>query len=179
MAVLVFPENQNVLPRAFIVHDVLDNPNAISDTESALAFMREPDFSPNKSVVFTPTQNDSYWVGGSKVNPQMIHSSATILAYTPDRVDIQVDSTDEGFLLLTDAYYPGWMATVNGESKPVYKADVMFRAVQTPPGKSTVVFEYKPGWWPGILILGAITWLLALLVGVFLFRNPLKSTFSQ
>ncbi|MEO8608735.1 MAG: YfhO family protein [Chloroflexota bacterium] len=168
-------QNQTVLPRAFVVHDVAYNPDGVSDTESALALMRDSDFIPNKSVVFTPTQNSSYWVGGAMVNPQMIHSNATILAYTPERVDIQVDSTDEGFLLLTDTYYPGWVATVNGEMTPIYKADVMFRAVKVPPGKSTVIFEYKPGWWPGILILGAVTWLLALLIGFILFRNPLKS----
>ncbi|MBZ0275461.1 MAG: YfhO family protein, partial [Anaerolineae bacterium] len=75
------------------------------------------------------------------------------------------------FLVLTDAYYPGWTATVNGQPAQVEKADGMFRAVAVPAGVSTVVFEYHPGWWPGILIAGGAAWLLVLVALVVLRRR--------
>jgi hypothetical protein len=159
-------ENQDVQPRAFVVHDV----TGTSDTEAELNLMRDPAFDPTKTVVITSNPNNYYWQGGTLVNPQFIHSDATITAYTPEHIEIQVDSTDEGNLILTDAYYPGWVATVNGEVKPIHKADVMFRAVQIPAGESTVIFEYKPAWWPGILILGAVAWLAALIAGFVIYR---------
>ena len=75
------------------------------------------------------------------------------------------------FLLLTDAYYPGWTASVNGEPTAVRRADVMFRAVPMPAGESTVVFEYRPDWLPAALIAGGIGWLLAVLWVAARFRR--------
>ena len=46
--------------------------------------------------------------------------------------------------MLSDLHYPGWAATVNGESTPIERANHLFRAVRVAPGKSTVRFEYRP-----------------------------------
>ncbi len=159
-------ENQDVLPRAFVVRDV----EIVPDSEAALTLMRDSDFDPSKQAVINLTPNGVYLGYGTGVNPQFIHSDATITAYTPEHIEIQVNSTDEGNLILTDAYYPGWVATVNGEIKPIHKADVMFRTVQIPAGESTVVFEYKPWWWPTILIIGVVAWLAVLVAGVVIYR---------
>jgi len=45
---------------------------------------------------------------------------------------------------LLDTYFPGWIATVNGQPAKIYQADYNFRAVQLPAGKSTVSFSYQP-----------------------------------
>jgi len=53
--------------------------------------------------------------------------------------------------VLSDRWYPGWKATVNGVEAPVLRANGVFRAVPIPPGFSDVEFRFAPG----SLLLGA------------------------
>ena len=59
--------------------------------------------------------------------------------YSPERVRLQANGP--GYLLLTDAYYPGWVAKIDGQATPILRADLMFRAAcrlhaQPPPDAS-------------------------------------------
>lgn len=73
-------------------------------------------------------------------------------------MEVQVTSDAAGYLVLTDAYYPGWVAVVNGAPAPILRADLMFRAVEVAAGNSTVVFEYRPWWWPVVPVAGLMMW---------------------
>jgi hypothetical protein len=61
-----------------------------------------------------------------------------------DGVQIQVEQTRPGVLVLTDTYYPGWKARVNGKPAPVLPMYGVFRGVQLSEGKHTVEFYYAP-----------------------------------
>ena len=69
---------------------------------------------------------------------------ATIVSYGPSEVRIKVPPGDPGVLVLTDAYFPGWQATVNGARAPVLPTDVAFRGVRVGRGAALVVFAYRP-----------------------------------
>ena len=73
-------------------------------------------------------------------------------------------------LVLADAWYPGWTATVNGEATPVYRANIMFRAVAVPAGENLVVFQFDPQLWRVALWLGLVIW--GIVGGVWLWRKP-------
>lgn len=60
------------------------------------------------------------------------------------RVRINVDGPRPGILMLADAYYPGWKATVDGEAAEVLRADGMFRGVLIKGGPHEVEFRYDP-----------------------------------
>lgn len=77
-------------------------------------------------------------------NPQGKNRKAVILNYQPTSIAIGVKSSKEGYLLLTDAFYPGWKATVNGKETKVYLSDYAFRAVKIPEGESAVRFWFQP-----------------------------------
>jgi O-antigen/teichoic acid export membrane protein len=64
--------------------------------------------------------------------------------YTPNQVTIQVLMADNGFLVLGDSYFPGWLATVDGQESKIYRADGNFRAVAVPAGEHKVIFKYSP-----------------------------------
>ena len=49
-----------------------------------------------------------------------------------------------GFLFVSDQYYPGWQATVDGSAVPIHRANYAFRVVRVPEGESMVVFRYRP-----------------------------------
>lgn len=70
---------------------------------------------------------------------------ADISSYEPERVEIAVDSPAAAYLVLSDSWFPGWEAKVNGEPADILKANFLVRAVRVPAGKSSLVFTYRPG----------------------------------
>jgi len=62
----------------------------------------------------------------------------------PNRVQIQVQAADGGWLVLADTWYPGWNAYLDGGPADSYPADSVFRAVWVPAGSHEVVFRYQP-----------------------------------
>jgi uncharacterized membrane protein YfhO len=63
--------------------------------------------------------------------------------YRPERVTLTATTDQPGYLILTDSWYPGWRAFVDGQPTPIYRADVLFRAIQINPWAHTIVFEYR------------------------------------
>lgn len=101
---------------------------------------------------------------------------------TPVRVELIRDSAREvtldvdvgngcGYLVLADAFAPGWSAEIDGAATPIYAANLAFRAVAVPEGKHTVRFRYRP--WSALLgiplCLGGIV--LVLVSGVWSLRR--------
>lgn len=80
--------------------------------------------------------------------------SAYITSYGLNTVKVRTDSGSDGFLLLTDNYYPGWVVSVDGKRKELYRADYAFKSVFVPKGTHTVVFQYAP---QSFIIGGAAT----------------------
>ena len=62
----------------------------------------------------------------------------------PDHIELEVHSDAPGILVLADTYDPNWTATVDGVPTEIRRANVLFRAVEIPSGKSRVEFRYRP-----------------------------------
>jgi hypothetical protein len=160
-------ENTAVLPRAFVVGQAVSAP----DDAAALTLLRDPAFDPRQTVVLTGDE------GLAAEVQQLPSGEARVISYTAQRVEIAVNASAEGYLLLTDAYYPGWTATVDAVPAEIVRANILFRAVAVPAGESRVVFEYRPAWWPGVVIIGLAAWALwalALLVTRGIFQSPVR-----
>jgi hypothetical protein len=67
-----------------------------------------------------------------------------IISENPNRIVIQVESPSPGWLVLSDTWYPGWRASVDGEPVMIHKANYLFRAIEIPSGLHQVVFYYQP-----------------------------------
>lgn len=70
--------------------------------------------------------------------------SATILEDRGEVIRISVEPGEESYLVLTDSWYPGWKAFVDGEPTPIRRANYFYRAVRVEPGDEEVVFRYRP-----------------------------------
>lgn len=97
----------------------------------------------------------------------------TFTHYSATRIELTTQSDGDGLLVLYDAVYPGWRASVNDNDMSVLRANVNFRAIPLSAGENHVIFEYRPWWLPTVLILGGLAWLIT--ATTFLIINWRKS----
>ena len=142
-------ENTHALPRAFVVGDLQQT----RDVGAALSYLKSMGHPQTDGTTlldrFDPTHQAVVEGGGPVVANLRAHAPdrvASIVSYGSQRVEIDVTTGTPGLLVLTDAYYPGWRATVNGQPSPILPADIAFRGVMLGGGASRVVFTYHaPG----------------------------------
>jgi len=85
-----------------------------------------------------------------------------------ERVVAQASARDSSLLILTDIFYPGWKAFVDGRPAPIRRVDYLLRGVALPPGSHRVEFRYQPasfraGWI--ISLLGLLVTVAAAVIG--------------
>ncbi len=169
-------ENLDVTPRAYWVasHDV----QVADDTAAALKVMQEQNSSREAVLVLNSASvAPNFLSHDNDTLPSDSNVKVNISSYSAERIEVKVDSGDQsGLLVLSDAYYPGWVATVNGELATIYRTNIMFRSVQVPKGESTVIFEFHPWWWPVIPLVGLVAWMVVSAVGLGCLRksHPLQ-----
>jgi len=71
-------------------------------------------------------------------------SMASISSWRPDRVEIDLHTSEAAIVTLNAPYYPGWEVEVDGKPRPIIKADLLFRGVEAPAGARRIVFAYRP-----------------------------------
>jgi len=151
-------ENLDALPRAFVVAGWQWQP----DSAAAVTAMSAPGFDPRQTAVLVG--NDTTQSPQPQMRTAPFIATAEIIAYAPERVAVRAGG-DGGLLLLTDAHYPGWEVTLDGQPAAVYAADGLFRGVFVPAGEHEVVFAFRPRSYR----IGAVVSLLGLgvvLIGV-------------
>jgi hypothetical protein len=78
-------------------------------------------------------------------DPQVAAASTVrLVSYRNTEVAIDIDAASQGYVVLNDPWHPWWFATVDGQSAPIIRANVLFRAVLVPAGRHTLRFEFKP-----------------------------------
>lgn len=146
--------NERALPRAFLVFDAVVEPeHARSDD-----VMRRPGFDPGRLAVLdrAPAGGLPGLAGGEP-------AAASIRAYRLNDVVVETAAERPGVLVLTDSFFPGWGARVDGESAELLRAYGNFRAVYVPAGRHLIEFRYLPL----SVLAGALTSALGLaLVGL-------------
>ncbi len=70
--------------------------------------------------------------------------SADFKLYSANRIKLDVDVNKFAFLFISDTYYPGWKAYINGRETPVMRVNHAFRGVAVEEGSHTVEFVFKP-----------------------------------
>jgi hypothetical protein len=165
-------ENLDVLPRLFFAPRAI----RVGDDHGAIVAMQAPDFDPSTTVVLIG-QGSANDASGAPASADLAAEQATtqLLLYEPERVVATVDVPTDGWLLLSDAWYPGWQAMVDSSPAAMERADILFRAVAVPAGKHRVEWVFRPT----SFRLGAVVTLCAiglLLAGVVVFLLAEKMT---
>ena len=161
-------ENLDVLPRAYLAHEVIpatDGEQALAEVKSML---QGGGYEPGRTVVVE---------GGTALDEALdvatyASDQVELKAYSDSQIEVRTSSLSDGFLALSDVIYPGWRASVDGEDAPVYAANHLFRGVYVPAGDHTVVFQFAPdSLRQGLLLTVLGIALAALLLGWALLRS--------
>ena len=129
-------KNHNAYPRAFVVHAV----ESASSTEDALGRMARENFDPSSRVVLEGNPPESSSDSATPVPPD----KAAIVYHSANTVKIKAALKKPGVLVLSESYFPGWNAFVDGKPAPIYPADVMLRGVILEAGEHEIEFVYFP-----------------------------------
>ncbi len=78
------------------------------------------------------------------ISPESAKGTATILSYEPERIVIQTNASAASDLIVTDTYYPGWHAAIDGAPVTISRYDLALRRVAIPKGTHTVIMTYAP-----------------------------------
>ena len=61
-----------------------------------------------------------------------------------ERIEVVAEADSDATLIVNDAYWPGWQASIDGGTIPIFPADALVRAVRWPAGRHTLVMKYDP-----------------------------------
>jgi hypothetical protein len=131
-------KNKDAFPRAFIVPEV----EIVEEHEEVLKRMNSESFDLRKVIILEEQVPELRLTAN---NAQVIRSSrADIIDYQANKVEIETRMAGEGFLVLSDTYYPGWKAYVDRREERIYRADYLLRAIHLSPGFHKVKFIFDP-----------------------------------
>jgi hypothetical protein len=146
----------------------LPNPNRITlvgeavwvdGSESALNAVLNPDFQNMEQVVLEGMPTNEGITNPLSTTFEILDES------DPNRIQIKVKTSDDGWLVLSDAWFPGWQANIDGERVDLYRANYMFKAVHLPIGEHTIDFIYRP---LSFIVGGTLSLFSWLILGAFL-----------
>jgi hypothetical protein len=66
------------------------------------------------------------------------------VAREPEGASIEVEAFSEGLLVVNDAWWPGWVARIDGREAPILPVNVVARGVVVPAGRHVVTMAYDP-----------------------------------
>ena len=157
--------NSRAQPRAYLVLAA----RTVGSAEAAWEAVAAPSSNPRRTVVLEDVDsrfrgNDGGRAGsGAREGEQQATSHDTpgrawLTSDRPQRIAIAVEAATDAWLVLADAWFPGWTATLDGTPTPVLRANYLVRAVAVPAGRHEVVFSYDPpGYATGRAVSGG-TW---------------------
>lgn len=157
-------ERESALPRAYFVPEG----RFMTGPWDAIRILAGPFFDPRAEVLL----EDERFRGPAGPSAKPGTASVEISEDGRERVVLKVESTQPGFVVLNDSYYPGWEARIGDRATDLYRANYLFRAVRVAAGTSVITMEFRPASFRAGLWIGGGT--LTLLIGSVLARYYLR-----
>jgi hypothetical protein len=129
-------KNRRPLPRAWLVKD-----HKVMDSNAILSRMTSKDFRPDREALLEeelphPIPLPQKGKGTAK--------RVEFISETNNRLVLQATAEEDSLLVLSDTYYPGWKAFVDGKKTEIFRANYTFRAIPLSAGTHRVEFVYDP-----------------------------------
>jgi hypothetical protein len=165
---MFFYKNRTPMPRAWLVNKIW----LTGSLEQERDIIPDPRFRPSEGALLEKDPE-------SPVDPRadMSRQKVEVTRYEPDRVEFNVSSPGDSFMVVSEVWYPGWKAYVDGKEAKIYRTNYILRGLAMPAGGHKVVMVFTP--W--IFRLGALISVLALLslgsiLGWLVYKDKRKAT---
>jgi hypothetical protein len=140
-------DRRQALARTYVVPAA-----TVLDDDAAARQLADPSFDPRVSVILAPSATagqpgappPAIQAGQPEQSVSRQPSIVRFEADAPERVVVHVAALDDSYLVLSDSWYPGWRAFVDGAEVPIERANLLFRAVAMTTGEHTVEFRFEP-----------------------------------
>lgn len=157
-------EHANHLPIAFVMREAI----VVETDEYALSYLRNGSYDPSTRLILQADQPVPHLLTESSGQDNI-----DLVQYTPNRIEIQADLADDGFLVLLNNHYPGWQAYVDGQPQPIMRAYYLAQAIFVEQGTHTVEFVYVPrAFWGGVALASVTA--LSLIIATVLSLKAVK-----
>ncbi len=148
-------ENTAALPRAYVVGNIV----TVTDADEFADMFFSDSYTLHTAVIVRGNTSQTSGIAAS--------GSATILSYEPERITIRTESTVSGMLVLTDTFFEGWHAEVDGTPTAIVPANWTMRGVAVPAGSHTVTMVYAPSSVKLGILLSIISLFATILILIF------------
>jgi hypothetical protein len=132
--------NRSSCPQAYLVASVRIAPTG----DNALQQISSPGFDRSREAVVECSQTPWTTANNAATDPAPRPLNAFLTRKSATEVEVRSVALSPSLLVLTDAYFPGWSATIDGHPATIYRTNYFFRGVFLPAGQHEVVFSYGP-----------------------------------
>jgi len=148
-------QNLKAMPRAWFVNKVIAMSSA--DVLQTIKHGKGPEgqpFDPAETALMDKDALGEYKIAlppsGAKIGAEV-----SITRYDLQRIELRTRYPQAGFLVLSEVYYPGWIARVDGAEIPIHRVNYTLRGLEVPPGDHEISFVYEsPTFRLGAIISG-------------------------
>jgi hypothetical protein len=123
-------ENTFAFPRAFFINNTL----IVKSKQEAINAMFQVNYQLNSRAVVENVVDNSLFKSSWDIG------QVNFVNYSDEKVLLKTKNSGDGFLILTDSFYPSWHATIDGQETKIYLTDFNFRGIIVPKGEHVVEF---------------------------------------
>jgi hypothetical protein len=122
------------VPRAIVVGRAIVKP-----AEEVLDFMMTDTFDPFKVVVLEP-ESQQFMLPNTTEDD--FEGSCSIIYYDSENIRITISANQACYLVLSEIFYPGWKAKMDGKDIPILCGNYIFRVIPLEQGEHEVELRF-------------------------------------
>ena len=123
-------ENKKVLPRAFFAKEIVKVASANDELQYILSSNVDLESSAVSSQLSYQVQDNN--------------SSVNFENYQDQKFTLSVYTDKDSPLIVSNPFYPGWQAFIDGNKTNIYKVNFMFQSIIIPQGNHKIEFKFRP-----------------------------------
>lgn len=134
----------------------------LKSSDDVLPFMRSDGFDPTEMVVLESEQSADLM--SQSMQKSALKAEYSVLSYKNEEIQIKVSANQPCYLVLSEIFYPGWKAEIDGKERPILRGNYVFRVLPIDEGSHAVRLFFVS--WP--FRIGAAISLCTLIIALLI-----------